>query len=272
MRVCCLGDLHYGGSRDWLVNLANNSIGEICGDSNIAVIVGDITVSGSLDHLKEALTIIKEVLEPIPILFVPGNHDIYVTPEEHGQRINSLLKLQLFNSLVEKIGCIPLMKKPFILGNVGFVGSIGWYDYSFIPEWLGLSVEDYRAKTYGFYVWADKDYVKLPMSDEEFTLYLLNRFEEQIKEIYDKVDKVVIALHHIPFRELVHYKLRAEWDYFSTFMGSENFGYTIRKYSDKVKLVLYGHSHDGVVTRVCKEVEGIKCCNCASPIPLVLEV
>ena len=135
-----------------------------------------------------------------------------------------------------------------------------------------MKLEDFREKAFGGYIWADRDFVELPMSDEEFTLMLLNRFEEHIKEIYGGVEKIVTVMHHLPFRELVHYKFRPEWDYFSTFMGSEAFGHTIRKYRDKIKLVLHGHQHNEVETNVCKNVENIECCNCASPKPLTIEL
>ncbi len=164
------------------------------------------------------------------------------------------------------------MNRPFILGDTGFVGSIAWYDYSYAPDYLGLSVEDFRAKAFGLNIWSDKDYIKLPFSDEEFTLRLLDKFENDIKSIYDKVDKIVTVLHHVPFRQLVYYKLEPSWDYFSAYMGSVAFGYIIKKYSSKIKVVLYGHQHEGVVTRICREVDGIKCCNCASPIPLVINL
>jgi len=91
---------------------------------------------------------------------------------------------------------------------------------------------------------------------------LLNQFEKHIKQVYSSVNRIVAVLHHVPFRKLVKYRLEPSWDYFSTYMGSENFGYVIKKYSDKIKLVLYGHQHDDVETMICKEVEGIKCCNC----------
>ena len=272
MKLCVFGDLHYSGSKGWLEGYVEDIIREQCSECEVAVIVGDVTGYGDLEHLKEALTLIKGVLEPLPILVVPGNHDIYVTFEEQNKGINSLLKLDMFNELVERLGCIALMKNPYILGNVGFVGSIGWYDYSFAPDYLGLRLDDFRSKTFGVYSWADKDYVKLPFSDEEFTLYLMDKLEDDIKEVYDRVDKIVVVLHHIPFREMVTYKLRPEWDYFSSFMGSENFGYIIKKYKDKVKLVVHGHSHGNVVTRVCKVIDGIRVCNCASPIPLILNV
>mgnify|MGYP000409700012 CR=1 FL=1 len=270
MRICCLGDLHYYGVRKDLERLVRN-VENNCLEADVVVIVGDLTSSGNLGHLEQVLSTVKEVVEPIPILVVPGNHDIYVTADEVSRGINnSLLKLSLFNELVEKLDCIALMKSPYIINDVGFIGSIGWYDYSFAPNYLGLSIDDFREKAYGLHIWADRDYVKLPFSDEEFTLMLLNRFEAQIKEVNNSVERMVAVLHHLPFRELVHYKLQPEWDYFSTFMGSEAFGHVVKKF-DKVRLVLHGHQHNGVETMVCREVCGVRCCNCASPVPLVIE-
>ena len=256
--------------RKELERLARNIEG-ICYEVDVVVAVGDISSSGRLEHVKEVLSTVKEVVDPAPLLVIPGNHDIYLTESERSTDINSLLKLSMFNELVERLGCIALMKRPFILGNVGFVGSVAWYDYSFAPDYLGLSLEDFKAKTYGLYIWADREFVKIPFSDEEFTLHLLNKFEEHIKQIYNSVEKIVAVLHHLPFRRLVKYELRPEWDYFSTFMGSESFGYIIKKY-DKIKLVVHGHQHNGVETNTCRNINGIKCCNCASPIPFVLEI
>jgi len=272
MKICCLGDLHYTGSRKWLVDLIENYIVSTCSDVDALVIVGDVTGSGNLNHLYEVLELLRDKITTSYIMSVPGNHDIYITSDEVSRGINSLLKLSMFNELVEKLGCIALMKRPFILSDIAFVGSIAWYDYSFAPEWLNLPLDAYREKSFGLYTWADRDYVRLSLSDEEFTLMLLNRFEEQIKQVYNSVEKIIVVLHHLPFRELVKYRLEPSWDYFSTFMGSENFGYIIKKYRDKIRLVLYGHSHDGVETNMCRDIDGIKCCNCASPIPIVVEI
>jgi len=270
VKLCCFGDIHLDGSRRVLDGL-RRELEEACGDVDAAVIVGDLTASGRLDLAKELLRIVREALDPVPIMVVPGNHDIYVSAEESAAGVNSLMKLSAFNSLVERMGCVALMKRPFAIGSIGFVGSIGWYDYSFAPQWLNLPLEAYREKAYGLYIWTDREFVKLSMSDEEFALELLNRFEQQIEEIESSVDRIVAVLHHLPFRELVTYRIESSWDYFSTFMGSEAFGYAIEKHR-KIRAVLYGHSHDGVETRTCREVRGVKCCNCASPKPIVVEV
>jgi len=270
MKICCLGDIHYYGKRKDLKRLVEN-IEDSCLDVNAVVVVGDVSTDGELGHVEDVLVAVKEAVDPVPVLVVPGNHDIYLSKYEVLSGVNSLVKLSMFNELVERVGCVALMKGPYVIGDAGFVGSMGWYDYSFAPEWLNLPLEAYREKTYGFQYWADRDYVRLPMSDEEFTLHLLNKFEEDIKKIYGSVNKIVAAFHHLPFRKLVKYRLEPSWDYFSTFMGSEAFGHIIKKYS-KVELVLYGHSHDGVGIRFCNIVDGINCCNCASSIPLIVEL
>ncbi len=69
---------------------------------------------------------------------------------------------------------------------------------------------NYRKKTYGPYVWMDREFIKLPFTDEEFTLYLLDKLEDDIREVYDQVDKIVVVMHHIPFRQMVTYKLNPE--------------------------------------------------------------
>jgi hypothetical protein len=205
------------------------------------------------------------------VLVVPGNHDLHVVPERDSGA-DSLWKLKAFNRVVRDAGAVPLMEEPYVLDGVGFVDSIGWYDYSFAPDWLGLSTDDYRVKAFGLSIWADREYVRLSYSDEEFTHALLERFENQLRTLSERVEHVVAILHYVPFRELVVYRLCPEWDYFSTFMGSEEFGHILERFQEKVKLVLYGHQHDGVEAGACRMVKGIRCCNCATPVPTVVEV
>ena len=102
MKLCCFGDLHYSGFREWLRGILENTIADTCSECDATIIVGDVTGVGNLDHLREALELIKEYLDPLPVMVVPGNHDIYVSPQEQDRGNNSLLKLSLFNDLVEK--------------------------------------------------------------------------------------------------------------------------------------------------------------------------
>ena len=154
MKIYYLGDIHYHVSQYDLDKLAEN-IRDSCSSVDAVVVVGDITSSGRLDLMHDVLSTIRVVADA-SIMVVPGNHGIYLSNEEM-RNINSLTKLHRFNDFVEELGCIALMKNPYIVNGIGFVGSIAWYDYSFAPEWLGLSIEDFRAKSFGLYTWADRD-------------------------------------------------------------------------------------------------------------------
>ncbi len=237
----------------------------------MVAIVGDITSTGDLGYAFDVLRAVKEAVDPVPVLVVPGNHDIYLVGSEAGVT-DSLAKLRMFNEVVERAGCVPLMRGPYVYLDTGFVGTMGWYDYSYAPKWMGLPRGAFRAKMYGPHFWADRFYVWLPMTDEGFTDYLLRIFEGHIRAVYDEVDKIVSLLHHVPFREMVTYRRESSWDYFAAFMGSEKFGDVIIRYREKIRLVVFGHSHDGVDVGVCKEVYGVRACNCASIAPMVIDV
>ncbi|RLE61891.1 MAG: hypothetical protein DRJ38_10655 [Thermoprotei archaeon] len=75
----------------------------------LLVVVGDITGNGGLGFVFEVLTEIRDAVGA-HVLVVPGNHDIYLSFHEKGEKVNSLLKLSMFNDLVENIGCYALMK------------------------------------------------------------------------------------------------------------------------------------------------------------------
>ena len=64
----------------------------------------------------------------------------------------------------------------------------------------------------------------------------------------------VAILHHVPFRKLVKYRLEPSWDYFSIYMVSESFSYVTKKYSDKIRVALYGHQHDDVGTMISRKL------------------
>ena len=67
-----------------------------------------------------------------PKLFVPGNHDVWVQKAAWVERgITSQQKYyQLLPALCRAAGVHPLWLEPYVLGDVAFCGSLGWYDYS----------------------------------------------------------------------------------------------------------------------------------------------
>jgi len=63
VKICCVGDIHYP-YRVSLEEIVDN-IDDACFDSDILVLVGDITSSGNLDYVRKMLTKIKEAVDSL---------------------------------------------------------------------------------------------------------------------------------------------------------------------------------------------------------------
>ena len=74
--------------------------------------------------------------------FVAGNHDLWTDPG--GDSLDRLERV--LPELCREAGFHPLDVEPAFMGSVGLVGSIGWYDFSFHPERLGIPLRFYQAK------------------------------------------------------------------------------------------------------------------------------
>ncbi len=176
-------------------------------------------------------------------IFIPGNHDIW-KEEIH----NSYEKyFSLLPKITRENNFSPLWIKPIVINGIGFCGSMGWYDYSLRNPKMRFSMQDYERKEYNGSIWMDKFNVSFinknkRMRDTEITELLYMRFVNDFESIYHKSKNIITVFHNVPFKEMVRYNNKPDWDYFSSFMGSEKFGkYLLRK--SKIKLVISGHQH-----------------------------
>ncbi|UCE12216.1 MAG: metallophosphoesterase [Candidatus Heimdallarchaeota archaeon] len=143
---------------------------------DILICAGDVTPETSL--LKMTLKTIKAQVESDLYLFVPGNHDIWFkNPADNSELATSSLdKYQrVIPEICRDIGFRFLPNNPLALGKLGFLGSIGWYDYSFRnPKWDNqIDLIHYAAKRYEGKVWSDVNYGEWGMSDAFVCQYLL---------------------------------------------------------------------------------------------------
>ncbi len=60
---------------------------------------------------------------------------------------------------------------------------------------------------------------KKRMRDTEITELLYMRFLNEFESIYHKSKNIIAVFHHVPFKEMVRYNNKPDWDYFSSFMG-----------------------------------------------------
>ncbi len=153
--------------------------------------------------------------------------------------------------------------------RVGLVGSIGWYDYTFRFESLGIPEDFYAAKVApgaAAYLsehrhlvemhrdaltpahlemgsrWMDGVHVKLGMSDPEFVEFLALRLAGQLDDLAPKVDRIVAFTHHLPFRAMIPQGWPGRFAFAAAYMGSQRLGDVLLA-NPKVTHVYCGHSH-----------------------------
>jgi hypothetical protein len=262
MRLLVTADLHFNHPRsrplaEDLIEQMNRAGGDVL------LLAGDTAVADG-DALEQCLTRFRF---PGPKLFVPGNHELWTT----GVAVDSY---ELFHTVlprrVRDLGWHWLQGEPFraAAAGIGFVGSVGWYDYSFAPDYLGIPRRFYEHKISPgaaerfeqfahlferaddippaarevFARWNDAKFVRLGgRSDDQFLCELLDALRAQLESLRD-CPRVIAAVHHLPFRELLPPPRNAQWDFAKAFLGSPRLGELLLSYSN-VTDVYCGHSH-----------------------------
>jgi predicted phosphohydrolase len=261
MRILVTADLHYDIARSRAS--AEQAAMEICAAGGDAmVLVGD-TAGAELGPMRDCLALFSgfKGLK----LIVPGNHCLWRRAGEDSlERYERVLP-----DLAKQEGFVLLDHQPTILGGVGLIGSIGWYDYSFRQRSLGIDEEFYEAKVapgaaayYEEYRelyerhrdrltpdqlaigvrWMDGLYIRLPFGDKEFTRRLCEKLEGQLEALSRSADRIVAFLHHLPFAELVPRDRPTRFAFAAAFMGAPCFGEALLA-CPKVSHVYCGHSH-----------------------------
>lgn len=257
MRLLATADLHYnhGKSRATADELIDRINGE---RPDVLLVVGDAAAADG-DALEQCLSRFR--FEG-PKLFVPGNHELWT----HGPDSYRLFRDDLPRR-VRALGWQWLQTDPFRSGDVAIVGSLGWYDYSFAQDSLGIPRRFYVRKVspgvaarLGEYAdlmdpsddvgpvareiiarWNDGRFVKLHRSDEAFLDELLEVLRSQLDSVRG-VPTVVAAVHHLPFRELLPPSHNVQWDFAKAYLGSERIGRLLLQFPN-VRHLLCGHSH-----------------------------
>lgn len=260
MRIIVTADLHYDVARSKAP--AEAIAQEICRlGGDILLLVGDCvsTDFAMLDRLLSRFEAFRGVK-----LLVAGNHELWTCggADSFHRYQNELL------DACSRNGVHYLDHAPYRANGVAFVGSVGWYDYSFRPSRLQVPLRFYQHKVSPGAAahleqhshlldctdditpvareittrWMDGVRVKLPMGDIDFTRHLADKLRAHLEQVHERSDRVIAAVHHLPFAELVPAGIIPNWAFANGFMGSELFGETLLDFP-KVTNVFCGHCH-----------------------------
>ena len=257
MRLLATADLHFNHAKsragaEELIDRLNDEKGDAL------LLIGDAATADG-DALEQCLSRFRF---DGPRLFVPGNHELWT----HGPDSYRLFRDDLPRR-VRAAGWHWLQTDPFRLGDVAIVGSLGWYDYSFAQQSLGIPRRFYERKVspgvserFAEYRdlleqgddvgpvareviarWNDGRFVKLHRSDEAFLDELLAELRAQLEAVRGATT-VVAAVHNIPFRELLPPPRNIQWDFAKAYLGSARIGELLLEFPN-VRYALCGHSH-----------------------------
>ena len=234
MKIVVTADVHYGvGNNQHIVkNLAKRIIKT---KADVLILAGDTF------HLQQQLLI--DCLHLFDTftgdkLFVVGNHDLWTNDID-----SFVLYEKILPKIVKQCGFHYLDQKPFVKGKVGFVGNVGWYDYSFRNHKKPIPDEYYKHKHWpGVVFYNDKRYVHLGMTDEKFTQLLNKKLKKDLEYVSKLVKTIVCTFHHVPHESLLRTR-HVSMDHFLTaFSGSRESGKIIKSFP-KVEYVFCGHTH-----------------------------
>ncbi|MBD3371983.1 MAG: hypothetical protein GF403_04620 [Candidatus Coatesbacteria bacterium] len=247
MRVAYTSDLHVDHSPE------NRRLTALLGERLRAerpeafLLIGDVAARPRV--VADTLGLIGE--PPCPALFVAGNHDIWVSLREQRRGLNSFDRLdEQLPAVCADHGWHYLDHAPLLLDDVAFIGGMGWYDYSYRNRSRDaeITLEHFRAKSYGRWRWGDQHYARFPgedgelLDDDALCGLLARRLEAQMRQAADwPARTVVAAFHHLPYAALSPPR-RMPWDFFLGFAGAPRFGELLDS-EERLAAVLFGHVH-----------------------------
>jgi predicted phosphohydrolase len=250
MKIVYTSDLHYDASPH-----NPEAIRQVAAEfkklePDVVILAGDL--GDTLDSLEKVLTCFADI--DAARLLVPGNHDLWIEPGKgFGQGSDSGEKYaSLIPALAGRLDFVDLGQGPFYLGNVGFVGSLGWYDYTLADPRLGLSPEDYQAHRFGDKVWWDHSRInwrrypratdEVGLTDREICEGLAAKLEAHILEAENQAERIVAVVHTCPFEAV--FERSEEPHFFDAFQGSARLGEILLAH-DKIEYCVTGHKHTG---------------------------
>jgi predicted phosphodiesterase len=217
MRIFALSDIHvdYDVNANWIANLSCSEY-----QDDVLILAGDVTDARRLLAWCVS-TLAKRFYK---VLFVPGNHDLWVLREDREKK--SLQKFDEVCALVESSGA---SMQVFHERGLSIFPMLGWYDYSF-----GDPSEELKS------IWMDYRACRWPsgFTDQDVAAHFaaLNS-----KHIRVPSDKAITYSHFLPRVDLMPGFVPEARRLLYPVLGSAQLDRQLRQFNPDIHV--YGHSH-----------------------------
>ncbi|MEO8034081.1 MAG: metallophosphoesterase, partial [Acidobacteriota bacterium] len=217
MRIFALSDIHvdYEPNARWIAGLSTLEY-----QDDVLILAGD--VSNARKVLEWCLgTLVKRFRK---VLFVPGNHDLWVIREDRGK--TSLQKFDEVCTVVESSGAT---MQAFRARGVSIIPLLSWYDYSF-----GQPSDELRS------IWMDYRACRWPggYTEQDVAAHFAALNDKQVSVVGDKV---ITYSHFLPRIDVMPAFIPKAGKLLYPVLGSMRLDAQLRKL--KTETHVYGHSH-----------------------------
>lgn len=217
MRLFALSDIHvdYPDNARWVERLSDVDYRD-----DILILAGDLTEKSSL----LAWCLDRFASKFRQVLFVPGNHDLWVRREPA-----DMCSLRKFEQVMAIAADTGVSTQPYRCDDTLVVPLLGWYDYSF-----GTPNSDLRM------LWMDYRACRWPegLAPEQVTAHFLGMNPEELPE---PAQRVVTFSHFLPRIDVLPSFVLQAMSHLNPVLGSSGIERQLRALG--ADLHVYGHSH-----------------------------
>jgi predicted phosphodiesterase len=216
-RVFAVSDIHvdFDVNFQWVRQLSRADYRD-----DLLILAGDVT-----HKLAELASCLNELAARFAkVLFVPGNHDVWVLGEAPER--TSLQKFADVMTVVERSGA---SMQPYRRGDVLIAPLLGWYDYSFGEPSADL-----------YSLWMDFHACRWPpeFTPQDVASYFMDRNPRISTQ---GAAKIITFSHFLPRIDLIPAQVPSRHRLLDPVLGSSRLDRQLRELGSSIHV--YGHSH-----------------------------
>jgi predicted phosphodiesterase len=237
MRVFAISDIHidYEVNAKWIAGLSSAEY-----QDDVLILAGDVSDKALL--LAWCLSTLAKRFKRV--LFVPGNHELWVMREDRAKD-----SLQKFHDVCGIVNSSGALMDAYRERDLSIIPLLGWYDYSF-----GEPSEELRS------VWMDYRVCRWPSGFTETDIVAhFTTFNNTQPSLLG--DEVITCSHFLPRIDLMPEFVPNAKKLLYPILGSTQLEYQLRRFNPTIHV--YGHSH----VNHQKKVEGVSYINNAFGYP-----